>query len=155
MPSRLACTLTVLLIGLRLISAQPNPSLTQTLGQISTSVMRGESIEFLRQLTDDIGARLAGSPAYERAAQWAAAKFREAGLTNIRVEEFTMPNGWQRGSARARIVAPVARPLRVASVGWGHLRHREGFAEISFWFRRFAGSASLAVGATEESDRSH
>jgi hypothetical protein len=119
MLSRLACTLTVLLIGLGLISAQPHPSLTQTLDQISTSVMRGESIELLRQLTDDIGARLAGSPAYERAAQWAAAKFREAGLTNVRFEEFTMPNGWQRGSARARIVAPVARPLRVASVGWG------------------------------------
>ena len=119
MLSRLVCTLTALLIGLAQIRAQPSPSLTQTLGQISTSVMQGQSIELLRQLTDDIGARLAGSPAYERAAQWAAAKFREAGLTNIRFEEFTMPNGWQRGSARARIVAPVARPLRVASVGWG------------------------------------
>jgi carboxypeptidase Q len=119
MLSRLVGTLTALLIGLALVSAQPNPDLTQTLGRISASVMQGESIELLRQLTDDIGARLAGSPAYERAAQWAVEKFREAGLTNVRFEEFTMPNGWQRGSARARIVAPVSRPLRIASVGWG------------------------------------
>ena len=126
MLSRLVCTLTVLLLGLALISAQPNPGLTQTLGQISASVMQGESIELLRQLTDDIGARLAGSPAYERAAQWAAVKFREAGLTNVRFEEFTMPNGWQRGSVRARIVAPVTRPLRVLSVGWGPSTPRGG-----------------------------
>src|SRR4029453_11005118 len=119
MLSQLFGTLTALLIGLALVSAQPNPDLTQTLGRISASVMQGESIELLRQLTDDIGARLAGSPAYERAAQWAVEKFREAGLTNVRFEEFTMPNGWQRGSARARIVAPVSRPLRVASVGGG------------------------------------
>ena len=119
MLSRVASTLTVLLIGLALIFAQPSPGLTQTPGQISASVMQGGSIELLRQLTDDIGARLAGSPAYERATQWAADRFREAGLTNVRFEEFTMPNGWQRGAARARIVAPVTRPLRVLSVGWG------------------------------------
>jgi hypothetical protein len=119
MLSRLFCTVTVLLIGLVLFSAQPNPDLTQTLGQISANVTQGESIELLRQLTDDIGARPAGSPAYERAAQWAAAKFREAGLRNVRFEAFTMPNGWQRGSARAQIVAPAVRPLRILSVGWG------------------------------------
>jgi hypothetical protein len=70
MLSRLICTLTALLIGLAPISAQPDPGLTQTLSQISSSVIHGESIELLRQLTDDIGARLAGSPAYDRAAQW-------------------------------------------------------------------------------------
>jgi hypothetical protein len=60
-----------------------------------------------------------GTPAYDRAAQWAAAKLRAAGLTNVRLEEFTLPNGWQRESARARIVSPIARSLHVESVGWG------------------------------------
>ena len=83
------------------------------------SVINGPSTELLQQLTDDIGARLVGSPAYERAAQWAAARFRAAGLTNVRFEEFTLPNGWQRGPAHARILAPVTRSLRVGSVGWG------------------------------------
>ena len=119
MLSRLVCTFMALLIGLSLISAQPTFDLTQTLLRISAGVRQGESTELLRQLTDDIGARLAGSPAYERAAQWAAAKFRDAGLMNVRFEEFTMPNGWQRGPSRARIVAPAAHPLRVLSVGWG------------------------------------
>jgi carboxypeptidase Q len=123
---RFVCTFTAFLVGLSLMSAQQNPGLTQTLGRISASVVQGGSIELLRQLTDDIGPRIAGSPSYERAALWAAVKFREAGLTNIRLEEFTMPNGWQRGSARARIVAPTARSLRVGSVGWGPSTPRRG-----------------------------
>ena len=76
-------------------------------------------MELLRQLTDDIGARLVGSSAYERAVQWAVARFRQAGLTNVHTEEFTLPHAWQRGSARARIVTPVTRTLRIGSVGWG------------------------------------
>jgi carboxypeptidase Q len=100
-------------------SPQHRPDLAQTLITISASVTNGPSSELLRQLTDDIGARIVGSPAYERAAQWAVARFKEAGATNVRFEQFTLPNAWQRGPAHARIVAPAARPLRVGSVGWG------------------------------------
>jgi hypothetical protein len=51
------------LIALSLISAQRKPDLTPTLSRISMSVMTGESMEILRQLTDDIGARLVpGTP---------------------------------------------------------------------------------------------
>ncbi len=119
MLSRLLCSCALLVLGLSLASAQPTQDLAQELSRISASVINGPSTELLRQLTDDIGARLVGSPAYERAAQWAAARFREAGLTNVRFEEFTLPNGWQRGPAHARILAPVTRSLRVGSVGWG------------------------------------
>ena len=119
MLSRLFCSWTWLVLGLSLAVAQPTPDLAQILSRISASVINGPSTELLRQLTDDIGARLVGSPAYERAAQWAAARFREAGLTNVRFEEFTLPNSWQRGPAHARILAPVTRSLRVGSVGWG------------------------------------
>lgn len=119
MLSRLVCTCTALVFGLSLTFAQPNQDLTQELGQISASVLKGASTELLRQLTDDIGARLVGSHAYEQAAHWSTAKFREAGLTSVWFEEFTLPDGWQRGPAHARIVAPVARPVRIGSVGWG------------------------------------
>jgi carboxypeptidase Q len=119
MLSRLLCSCALVVLGLSLASAQPTQDLAQEVSRISASVINGPSTEFLRQLTDDIGARLAGSPAYDRAAQWAAALFREAGLTNVRFEEFTLPNRWQRGPARAQIVAPVTRSLRVGSVGWG------------------------------------
>jgi hypothetical protein len=100
------------------VRAQQDANSKSDLNRISATVLSGDSMELLRQLTDDIGARVVGSPAYERAAQWAAAKLRAAGLTNIRLEEFRLPNTWQRGPSRARLVAPVARPLRIGSVGW-------------------------------------
>lgn len=119
MLSRVAAICTLLATASAPASTQHRPDLAQTLRTISTSVTNGPSPELLRQLTDDIGARLVGSPAYERAAQWAVARFGEAGITNVRSEQFTLPNAWQRGPAHARIVAPVARPLRIGSVGWG------------------------------------
>lgn len=112
-------TFLLILIAASLISAQRGRDSGQALRRLSASVLAGQSTELLRQLTDDIGARLVGSPAYARAVEWAIAKFRAAGVTNVRTEEFTLPNGWQRGPARARMTAPASRPLRIGSVGWG------------------------------------
>jgi carboxypeptidase Q len=50
--------------------------------------------------------------------EWAAAKFRSYGILNVKLEAFTMPNGWQRGSAHGEMLAPMARPLHVESLGW-------------------------------------
>jgi hypothetical protein len=91
----------------------------EDLDSLAATVLAGDSMELLRQLTDDIGPRLAGSPAYDRAVAWAVAKFREQGVGSVWREEFTLPNGWQRGWARGRIVRPAERSLRVGSVGWG------------------------------------
>ena len=117
--SGLTCALVLLTLAAPLVRAQQKANPKSDLNRISARVLSGDSMELLRQLTDDIGPRVVGSPAYDRAAHWAATKFREAGLTNVRFEEFTLPNGWQRGPARGRIIAPVARTLRIGSVGWG------------------------------------
>src|SRR5215207_5439109 len=111
--SRLTCALVLVALAAPLVRGQQDKNPKSDLNRISATVLSGDSMELLRQLTDDIGPRVVGSPAYERAVQWAATKFREAGLTNVRFEEFTLPNGWQRGPARARIIAPVARTLRI------------------------------------------
>src|SRR6266478_9154348 len=72
----------------------------------------------LRELADGFGGRLTGSPAYNHAAEWAAAKFRSYGIENVRLEPFTIPAGWQRGTASGAMIAPLSRPLNVASLGW-------------------------------------
>src|SRR5262249_37064756 len=67
----------------------------------------------------EIGPRLTGSPAQKRANQWAAERMKAYGLTNVHQEAWSMPEGWQRGHARARIVEPEnGRTLDVASMGW-------------------------------------
>ncbi|HET7696540.1 MAG TPA: M20/M25/M40 family metallo-hydrolase [Vicinamibacterales bacterium] len=117
--SGLTHALVLAAVAAALVRGQQTVNPPNDLNRISSTVLRGQSMELLRELTDDIGARLVGSPAYDRAAQWAATRLREAGLTNIRFEEFTLPDTWQRGSARARLIAPVERALRIGSVGWG------------------------------------
>jgi hypothetical protein len=87
-------------------------------------------MEQLRELTDTIGPRVTGSGAYDRASDWAAAKFREAGLSNIHFETFTIQNGWQRGTTQAQLLEPLERTLRVEPVGWSPPTSGEVTSEV-------------------------
>jgi Zn-dependent M28 family amino/carboxypeptidase len=79
---------------------------------------RSQVMENLEYLSDEIGPRLTGSPQLKRANDWTAAKFREYGLTNVKLEPWTIAHSWTRGTAHARIVSPAAHPLTIASAGW-------------------------------------
>jgi carboxypeptidase Q len=100
------------------VFAQVSPDVKATADQLAGSIYVGPSMATLRELTDSYGGRLSGSPAHNRAVEWAAAKFRSYGIQSVKLEPFTMPNGWQRNSAHGEIIAPVARPLHVESMGW-------------------------------------
>ena len=72
--------------------------------------------DITEDLTTNIGPRLVGSPAMERAKDWGAAKFKALGFTNIKVEEFAKPS-WTRGEESAELVGPY--PMKLAIVGLG------------------------------------
>ena len=99
-------------------SAEVSPDIQSTAKQLAGSVYIGPSMTTLRELTDNFGGRLSGSPAYSRAVEWAVAKFRSYGIQNVHTESFMLPNGWQRGPASGEIVSPINRPLHIESVGW-------------------------------------
>src|SRR5580692_2271748 len=44
----------------------------------------------LRRLTDEIGGRVPGTPAFQRAVDWGVAAFKEAGADSVHTEEFTI-----------------------------------------------------------------
>jgi carboxypeptidase Q len=69
----------------------------------------------LQELCDRIGGRPTGSPACERAVQWASAKFKAAGADSVATESFTVPKLWLPEAAEAECVAPEKFPLRIAS----------------------------------------
>jgi hypothetical protein len=75
------------------------------------------TLHYVRELTD-MGPRLTGTPGLERAAAWAVQQLRAAGVDDVRLEPFTIADGWQRERAAGRIVAPIEQTLRVASLGW-------------------------------------
>lgn len=112
------CFMLGLLAAAVQLPAQISPDVRDTAYKLAGSVYTGPSMETLRELADGFGGRLSGSPAHNHAAEWAAAKFRSFGIQNVRLEPFTMPNGWQRGWARGEMLTPLSRPLHVESLGW-------------------------------------
>ena len=73
----------------------------------------------LEHLSDVIGPRLTGSKGLEKANEWAAAKMKEYGLENVRLEPWEIPLGWERGSAHLTVVEPGTKVrCPVAAVGW-------------------------------------
>ncbi len=78
-----------------------------------------EIMSNLTYLSDMIGPRLTGSAALKRANEWTADKMRSYGLTNVALEGYTIPMGWERGFATARIIEPNnGRTLTLAASGW-------------------------------------
>ena len=68
-------------------------------------------------LTTEIGPRLAGSDADQRARDWAVAKFKELGYDKVYTEPVTYPL-WQRRSEHGAIVAPFPQPLVLTALGY-------------------------------------
>jgi carboxypeptidase Q len=70
----------------------------------------------LSVLTDAIGNRLSGTPALERAIQWAAEEMKRDGLENVHTEPVIVPK-WVRGAESAEIVEPVRQPMVMLGLG--------------------------------------
>lgn len=70
----------------------------------------------LTRLCDDFGGRLTGSPNNRGALEQLAAELRALGL-QPEFDAFRMP-GWERGADSVQLVAPLARPLRVAALSY-------------------------------------
>src|SRR5882724_6894902 len=70
----------------------------------------------LSVLTDDIGNRLSGTPALDRANQWAVAEMKKDGLENVHTERVMVPK-WVRGSESAVIVDPAKHTMVMLGLG--------------------------------------
>src|SRR6185369_11503350 len=91
------------------------PALTKIAGQ---GQMNSHAFGFLTELSDDIGARVTGSPNDRKAQEWGAAKMKSIGLDNVHLEKYQIWKGWTRGTADAEILTPVRHKLHVDAMGW-------------------------------------
>lgn len=72
---------------------------------------RSRALALYHHLTDVIGPRLTGSPGHREAADWAAARFREWGLANPRLEGFPFGRGWSLEKLTLEMTEPRYFPL--------------------------------------------
>jgi hypothetical protein len=73
--------------------------------------------ENLRRLTDEVGGRVTGSPAMERAVQWATSAFRASGV-DVHTENYQLPLTWTEGDTHLELLGETKFPLRTVSLGW-------------------------------------
>jgi carboxypeptidase Q len=79
----------------------------------------------LAVLTDTIGNRLSGSPALDRAIEWAVAEMKKDGLENVHTERVMVPK-WVRGAESADLIEPVRHPMAMLGLGNSVGTPREG-----------------------------
>ncbi len=87
--------------------------------QISDEILvNGTAYNNLYDLTKNIGARLSGSQAYEKAVDWAVLKLREAGADKVWKEEVMVPV-WIRGTESLKIKTADGKwkPVNMLSLG--------------------------------------
>ncbi len=63
-------------------------------------------------LTDVYAPRLTGSPAFLKAAEWTAAKMKEWGLVNVKIEPWVNKNGFERGWTNDKFYLAAVSPER-------------------------------------------
>ncbi len=119
--------LTLLATGLLLatgIASAADPSTTisatavKTAEQLRDKAMHDDTgYRIVESLTTEIGPRMAGSDADQRARDWAVAKFKALGYDRVYTEAVTYPR-WVRRGEHAAIVGPFAQPLVLSALGY-------------------------------------
>ncbi len=78
--------------------------------QVITEALKPSALEAnLRRLTDEIGGRVPGTPAMQRAVDWGVDAFRAAGADSVHTENFTLPVSWAEGATEMSVTAIPTR----------------------------------------------
>jgi len=91
------------------------PALVKIAGE---GMMNSHAFQYLTELSDNIGARVTGTPEAQKAIDWGIAKMRAIGLENVHAEKWQLWRGWKRGTADAELLSPMRHKLHVDAMGW-------------------------------------
>jgi carboxypeptidase Q len=101
------------------VSSPANDGTLKALTAVAgAGTMDTHTYQYLEELSDDIGARVTGSPEAGRAIQWGVEKMKAIGLENVHTEPWQISRGWTRISADAEIVSPIHRRVMIDAMGW-------------------------------------
>ena len=105
------------LLGLIILSAAPAFADPATAIRLRDQALTDPTAyDVLESLTTEIGPRPAGSPAQMRARDWALAKMKALGFTNVHAEPFAK-QAWLRDAESAEILSPFPQKLAILGLG--------------------------------------
>ncbi len=91
------------------------PALIKIAGE---GMMNSHAFQYLTELSDNVGARVTGTPEAQKAIDWGITKMRAIGLENVHAEKWQLWRGWKRGTADAELLTPMRHKLHVDAMGW-------------------------------------
>lgn len=97
-------------------------------------------------LTTEIGPRPDGSPQEARARDWAIAKLKGLGFSNVHIEPYQLDT-WVRGLESGEIVSPYPQPLRLTALGNSGATPPEGLTLPVVFFESFADLKAAPEGS--------
>lgn len=103
---------------------------------IGAALTSDKAYRRLAHLTDHIGNRLSGSPALERAIEWAIAEMKKDRLDNVHTEKVMVPH-WVRGEESLEMITPVPRKLTMLGLGNSIATPTDGIAAEAVVVRNF------------------
>jgi carboxypeptidase Q len=72
----------------------------------------------LQKLTEQVGGRVPGTPAMQKAVEWGVEAFKAAGADSVHTEDFSIQASWAEGATRMAVVSPEPFALRAVSIAW-------------------------------------
>src|SRR5258705_1549346 len=114
----LVVALVLLVFGVTAVRTQQRAAGDMVARIRAEGLQRSRALVLYRTLTDEIGARLTGSPAHVQAARWARDRFAEWGLANPRLEPYEFGRGWQLEHISVEMTAPRYQPLIAYADAW-------------------------------------
>lgn len=93
------------LLSASCLAAAPADENADTNRIIKTALQPSPLESNLRRLTDEVGGRVPGTPAMQRAIDWGVQAFKAAGADSVHTEEFTIPNSWAEGATEMTVSA--------------------------------------------------
>lgn len=118
MQFRPSLALVPLMFGAALAWGQ-QPAASDAVARIKEEgLQRSNALALYRTLTDEIGARLTGSPAHVQAARWARDRFAQWGLADPHLEPWDFGRGWQLEHLSVAMTEPRYMPLIAYADAW-------------------------------------
>lgn len=110
------CTLAPSAFAAGKVTRIPDTALA-TAAQLRDAALHDDTaFDFTRDLTTEVGARLAGSENDAKAREWTIARFKALGFDKVWTEPVTYPK-WVRRSEHGAIVTPYPQPLALTALG--------------------------------------
>ena len=107
-------------LGFTLAASNPMPVAGQEpidramIGKLQDeSRAHSQVLETYRTLTDEIGPRLTGSPAFKHAVDWTRGKLTQWGMSNVTIESWPFGRGWTLDKLTLEMTQPRYFPLEV------------------------------------------